>query len=130
MSGAGRAPATPDRASRLSWAEVPAEVVGPGITRQVVHGTRQTMIRYVYAPGALFPVHAHPQEQVTLVMSGRIAFEVDGERIELGAGDLIVLPGGVPHGARVIGEEPVETFNALSPRREANPAIGEAVANR
>ena len=129
MSGADPAPVTLDRASRLSWAEIPAKVVGPGITRQVVHGTRQTMIRYVYAPGAVFPVHAHPQEQVTLVMSGRIAFEVDGQRIELGAGDLAILPGGIPHGARVIGEEPVETFNALSPRREANPAIGEAGTN-
>ena len=103
------------------WSDVPAEEVLPGITRQVIHGERQTLIRYVYAPGSVFPEHAHPQEQVTAVLSGRIAFTVDGARQVLGAGDVAVLSGGVPHGAEVVGDETVETLNALSPRRDADP---------
>lgn len=111
---------------RTAWSELPAEEVAPGITRQIVHGERQTMVRYVYAPGAVFPTHAHPEEQVTVVVSGRIAFEIAGTHHELGPGDVAVIPSNVPHGARVVGEQMVETFNALSPRRDTSPVIAAA----
>jgi quercetin dioxygenase-like cupin family protein len=105
----------------FNWTELPTEEVLPGVTRQVVHGERQTMVHYVYAPGSVFPVHAHPHEQCTIVISGRIQFDIDGVQTELGPGGIIVIPGNVPHGARVMGDETVESFNALSPRRAANP---------
>jgi quercetin dioxygenase-like cupin family protein len=79
------------------------------------------MVRYLYAPGAVFPIHAHPQEQITLVIRGRIRFDLGGESVELGPGEVAILPGGMPHGAEVVGDEEVETYNALSPRREADP---------
>jgi quercetin dioxygenase-like cupin family protein len=112
--------------TRATWSEIPAEEVLPGIARQIVHGERQTMVRYVYAPGSVFPTHAHPEEQVTVVVSGRIAFEIAGERHELGPGDVAVIPPNVPHGARVVGDQTVETFNALSPRRDTSPVIAAA----
>lgn len=105
----------------VTWNELDAEPVLPGITRQVVHGERQTVGRYVYAPGSVFPIHAHPEEQVTVVISGAIRFEIDGVSVDLVAGQVAVIPPNVPHGARVIGDETVETFNALSPRRSAQP---------
>lgn len=79
------------------------------------------MVRYVYQARAVFPIHAHPEEQVTVVVSGRIHFTVDGESVELGPGEAAVIPSGLSHGAEVIGDEAVETFNALSPRRAAHP---------
>ena len=116
-------PAPTDRPSlpAPAWRGVPVEEVLPGILRQTVHGAGQTLVRYRYAPGAVFPVHAHPQEQITLVLAGRIAFRVGEERVELGPGDHAVIPPGVPHGASVLGDDPVETVNALSPRRPAGP---------
>ena len=106
---------------KVSWEELPAETVYPGITRQVVQGERQTLVRYVYQPGSVFPEHAHPQEQVTAVLSGEIEFEVGGQRRRLGTGEVAVILGGTPHGARVIGEQVVETLNSLSPRRDEAP---------
>jgi quercetin dioxygenase-like cupin family protein len=108
-------------ATAVSWANVTAETVLPGITRQVVHGDRQTMVRYVYAPGSVFPIHAHPEEQVTVVVAGRIRFDVDGNEVELGPGEVAIIPPNIPHGATVLGTEIVETFNALSPRRAVSP---------
>jgi quercetin dioxygenase-like cupin family protein len=105
----------------VGWADVPEEVVYPGVSRAVVHGERQTLVRYRYAPGSRFPEHSHPEEQITAVLSGRIAFVVAGERLELGSGDVAVIPADVPHGAAVVGDEPVETLNALSPRRSRHP---------
>ena len=109
---------------RVNWADVPAETVYPGITRQVVQGARQTLVRYVYQPGAVFPRHQHPQEQITAVLSGAIEFEVAGERHRLGAGEVAVIPGDTPHGARVLGDDVVETLNTLSPRRDQAPEPG------
>jgi quercetin dioxygenase-like cupin family protein len=106
-----------------AWASLPAEEVLPGILRQTVHGERQTLVRYWYAPGSVFPVHAHPEEQITAVLSGRIRFEVGGGTLDLGPGEVAVIPGGTPHGAVVVGEEPVETLNALSPRRAVGPVV-------
>jgi len=95
--------------------------VHPGVERQVVDGERQTLVRYVYQPGAVFPVHSHAEEQITSVLSGRIRFEVAGESLTLSAGEAAVIPPNVPHGATVLGDEPVETLNSLSPRRARHP---------
>jgi quercetin dioxygenase-like cupin family protein len=117
---------SPREPFRAAWADLKTDEVLPGITRQTVHGAQQTVVRYVYAPGSVFPVHAHPQEQVTVVVSGRIAFEIGGRTLTLAAGDVAIIPGNTPHGARVIGGEAVETFNALSPRRKGDPLAGSA----
>jgi quercetin dioxygenase-like cupin family protein len=107
-----------------AWSDLQVEDVYPGITRQVVNGQRQTMVRYGYEPGSVFPVHSHAQEQITVVISGTIAFTIAGQEQILEAGQVAVIPGGVEHGARVMGNEPVETFNALSPRRDESPGPG------
>jgi quercetin dioxygenase-like cupin family protein len=104
-----------------NWNQLPLEEVYPGITRQVIHGERQTMVRYIYAPGSVFPEHHHPQEQITTVLTGQIEFEIAGERQLFGPGDVGVIPGNVPHGARVVGDVTVETINTLSPRRDDAP---------
>ena len=121
--GTPTSPSTND-VRHVAWAELPTEAILPGVTRQVIHGTRESVVRYVYAPGAVFPRHSHSEEQVTLVVRGRIAFDVGDGRHELRPGEVLVIPGGVPHGAAVIGDAEVETFNALSPRRTINPEIG------
>jgi len=104
-----------------AWKDLFTKEVYPGITRQAINGANQTMVRYPYAPGSVFPVHSHPQEQVTVVISGAIAFTVAGQETVLTGGHVAVVPAGVEHGARVVGAEPVETFNSLSPRRERSP---------
>lgn len=105
-----------------TWAVLPQTEVYPGITRQSIDGDLQTLVRYVYQPGSVFPVHHHPQEQITTVLTGCIEFSVDGVLAVLNAGDVAVIPADMPHGARVIGDAVVETFNSLSPRRETHPA--------
>src|SRR5262245_60795946 len=106
---------------RHRWQSIPAEQVFPGITRQVIDSDRQTIVRYVYAPGSLFPVHSHPEEQMTAILSGRITFQVGDEAIKLGPGEVAIIPPDVPHGASVTGDETVETLNTMTPRRLTNP---------
>jgi len=112
-----------DTVAVVSWNDVMTELAGEGIERQTIHGHRQTLIRYWYAPGAVFPSHSHPEEQMTVVLSGRITFTVGDQTVTLGPGEIATIPGGVPHGAAVAGNEPVETLNALSPRRMRAPGV-------
>ncbi len=105
----------------IAWDDIVPEQVHPGVERQVIDGRSQTLIRYVYRRGAVFPVHAHPQEQITTVLSGRIQFTIDGVTVLLGPGETAVIPAGVLHGAAVVGDEAVETLNSLSPRRTSHP---------
>lgn len=109
-------------AQAVAWDAVAPEQVAAGVTRQVVNGDRQTLVRYVYRPGAVFARHHHPQEQITVVLSGQIEFTIGDQVVTLGPGELVVIPGDVPHGARVLGGEVVESINALSPRRSEHPA--------
>lgn len=106
----------------FEWGSLPAIEVYSGISRQCVDGVKQTLVRYIYQPGSVFPVHNHPQEQITTVISGVIEFTVDGVTLQLSAGGVAVIPADVPHGARVVGDVAVETFNALSPKRDTHPA--------
>ena len=106
----------------INWSDAPHEDVLPGIVRQILDGDRQTLVRYVYQPGAVFPEHQHPQEQITVVLSGEIEFTVDGKVLVLRAGEAAVIPANVAHGARVTGTEVVATLNTLSPRRDDHPA--------
>ena len=108
-------------ARRVRWDEIVADEPYPGITRQILDAERQTLVRYVYQPGSIFPVHAHPEEQITSVLSGRIRFEVAGATLLLCPGEAAIIPADVPHGAAVVGDETVVTLNSLSPRRETHP---------
>ncbi len=103
----------------VSWDAIPVNEPLPGVQSQTVHGEHQTVVRYRYAAGSIFPVHAHPQEQITIVLTGNIAFLLDGQRVELGPGQVIMIPGDTPHGAEVVGAASVETINTLTPRRVA-----------
>lgn len=105
----------------LHWGSIESESPYPGIHRQTVHGENQTMVRYLYYEGAVFPTHHHPQEQITIVMTGTIEFTIGDRIVELQAGGIAVIPPNIPHSARVIGDETVESFNTLSPARVEQP---------
>jgi integrase len=109
------------KARRLRWEDVPVEGVTPAVSRQVLRGSRLEAVRYVYRPGAEFRLHAHPEEQMTFVLSGRIAFRSGRQVLEAGPGDVVHLPSGVPHGAYVSGDRTVVTLNVFSPVRKALP---------
>ena len=62
--------------------------------------------RVDFAPGAFFPRHKHPGEEIIYVISGTIEYEVDGKPVVVKAGDVLFVGDGVIHAARNIGSEP------------------------
>lgn len=72
-----------------------------------------TVAKHVYAPGTEFPDHTHEADKIDAVVSGRLRLVVGGHLALLGPGDWIEIPRGVRHTARVIGDEPVMSLDAI-----------------
>jgi quercetin dioxygenase-like cupin family protein len=110
----------------VDWDVVERAYPYAGVTRQTIISSDATLTRYTYAPGCVFPVHQHPDAQITVVHSGVIEFDVAGESVVLRAGQVALIPGGVPHGARVTGDETVVTDNYFASARRAPLAVVRA----
>jgi unsaturated pyranuronate lyase len=81
-----------------SFEELAAETPYAGIDRRVLTTSKATVQEYRFDAGATFPLHQHPQEQITLVIEGSISFNADGKSHDLEAGAWSVVAGDVAHG--------------------------------
>lgn len=105
------------RAQHLNWAQIPIEHPAAGIERQMVIGERLMICRFRFAPLLVTSEHTHPHEQVSIVVSGRVRFFVEGmERIAL-PGDVLHFPPNCLHGATMMDEE-VVLLDIFTPPRE------------
>jgi quercetin dioxygenase-like cupin family protein len=99
-----------------NWAAIPEEKMNDLLTRQVIHAPHMTIARLWLGKGAIVPLHSHVNEQISMVRSGSMVFEIDGERIVLRAGDVLVIPPHVPH--RVEALEDSTGTDLFTPPRE------------
>jgi quercetin dioxygenase-like cupin family protein len=89
-----------DRSSAAtgSFRSLPSDEPFPGVGRRSLTTRRATVSHYTFGAGATFPLHSHPQEQVTLVQSGSVEMTIGDERLQLGAGGWAVVEPEVAHG--------------------------------
>jgi quercetin dioxygenase-like cupin family protein len=71
-----------------------------------IPGREVLQARVDFAPGATFPRHTHPGEEIIYVLSGTLEYEVAGKAVTLKAGDVLFVPTGVVHAARNVGDVP------------------------
>jgi quercetin dioxygenase-like cupin family protein len=107
-----------------TFAAVDADEPYPGVVRRSVDAQGATATRYEFRPGAAFPLHRHPQEQITFVEHGGIRMRLGAEEQELGPGSYSVIPGGVEHGITAGADGAVVTAIVV-PRRAAADAYEE-----
>ncbi len=62
----------------IDWDEQEFAEIRPGIFGATVHTPNLTATLYRYGAGSSWETHAHPQDQMTFVVSGAIDFVVDG----------------------------------------------------
>jgi quercetin dioxygenase-like cupin family protein len=99
------------------WDAHPFERVADGIERQMIWGDRLMICRLSIAAHVVTPVHSHPHEQITIVERGRVRFTVAGVERIASAGDVLVFPSSIEHGATML-DEPVVLVDIFSPPRE------------
>ncbi len=101
------------------WSDVPADSPIAMLTRQRIGGRNMMVQRVVLQKGCIVPSHSHDNEQFTCVISGRLRLDLYAgtarpvESVEVGPGDVLVLPAGVPHGAEAL--EDTVVLDSFSP---------------
>lgn len=100
-----------------SWNTIDAQKLSDTVSRQMFWGENVMVTRWELAPDTIFPTHDHVSEQVTIVQRGSVTLLFpEGEDVALAAGDMLVIPGSVPHGVKV-GPEGCTVLDIFSPIR-------------
>jgi quercetin dioxygenase-like cupin family protein len=69
-------------------------------------GREVIQVLVAFAPGASFPRHHHPGEEVAYVTEGRLEYRLDGQpAVVLEAGDALFIPAGTVHGVTNLGSQ-------------------------
>jgi quercetin dioxygenase-like cupin family protein len=72
------------------------------------HGDADASLILVDAPpGHRVSLHRHPYAELFVVQEGQATFTAGDEEIVVGAGQIVVVPAGVPHGFVNSGEGPL-----------------------
>jgi quercetin dioxygenase-like cupin family protein len=101
---------------RIRWDELSAPGPVEGVTAATVHGAQLTAARYVLAPGAVVPEHAHENEELGQVLAGSFELTCAGLTERYGPGEAFLVPGDVPHAAKA-GPEGCELLECYAPPR-------------
>jgi quercetin dioxygenase-like cupin family protein len=104
------------KAKYYKWADLAQTPMTPQIKRRLVSGEKLMVVKLTLDKGAVVSSHHHPHEQMTIVLSGSLEFDVDGEKQVVNSDEVICLPSNVPH--EVIALEDTVTLDLFSPPRE------------
>jgi quercetin dioxygenase-like cupin family protein/pimeloyl-ACP methyl ester carboxylesterase len=67
-------------------------------------GREIIQVRVDFDPGAAFPKHNHPGEEIVYVIEGLLEYQVEGKPpVTLKAGDVLFIPAGAIHSAKNVG---------------------------
>jgi unsaturated pyranuronate lyase len=98
------------------WSDIAPEQINPSIERQFITADRVTIARFELKRGGVVPRHAHENEQVSMVLSGALLFKIDGREVTIRGGDVMQIPGNVPHEVEVLEDSIV--IDVFSPIRQ------------
>jgi len=103
-----------------SWESVPEEQLNDLLTRRFVTGEQAMLARLELKKGCLVPRHSHPNEQISYIVTGALRFLLGDEAAPVEkivhAGEVLVIPGGLPHSAEAL-EDTVD-FDVFAPPRQ------------
>jgi quercetin dioxygenase-like cupin family protein len=75
------------------------------------HGAQMSFILALNPPGSGPALHRHPYEETFSVEEGTVRLTVGEHQLEASAGDVVVVPAGVPHGFVNVGPAPMRSIN-------------------
>ena len=118
----------------LSWSNIQEHTVIPGFRARFLHSERMTLVRWHLDAGAELPEHKHEHEQVVQVDDGELELIVDGSRVLLKAGDVLVIPSNAIHSGTALTD--LRLTDAFCPVREdyrgtfGRTILNDALTNR
>lgn len=100
----------------LKWKDMPWEEVTPEISRKIITGTNEMVAQVFLRKDVIVPEHAHASEQITYILEGALKFWIEGAELEVRAGEILVIPPGLPH--KAIALEDTLDLDLFSPIRQ------------
>ncbi len=95
----------------------PRGALFPGVAIEATAGDGVMLSLVTFEAGSEVPEHAHPHEQMGMMISGRLEFTIAGITRTLGPGDIWRIPGHVPHRARAV-DGPAVALDVFHPVRD------------
>ena len=89
----------------------------PGVDIATAAGDQMMLSLVTFEPGARVEPHAHPHEQMGLLLEGQLLFTIDGEEHLVEPGQMWRIPGGVEHSC-VAGDDAVRALDVFTPIRD------------
>ena len=97
--------------------DMPTEHLNPLLDRQFVTGEKSMLARLILRVGCVVPLHSHENEQITYILEGALKFSLPGGDVVVRAGEILVIPGNVPHSAEAL-EDTVDLDVFCPPRAD------------
>jgi mannose-6-phosphate isomerase-like protein (cupin superfamily) len=92
----------------------PADPTTGATVTEVLRGTQASV--NVWQISGQMPPHLHRgHEEVIVVRSGRARARIGDRTVELGPGDVLLVPKDTVHAARTVGEEPLVGVSVFAP---------------
>lgn len=98
-----------------TWDQMEKEVLSPAIARKIISGEKAMVSQVFIAKGGVVPEHHHESEQITYILEGALKFEIEGQEIVVGKGQVLLIPSNVPH--RAVALEDTVDLDIFSPIR-------------
>jgi quercetin dioxygenase-like cupin family protein len=107
----------PEKQIVTSIKALPGKEIAKGVTIKPLAGDH-AMLNYVeFAPHGEVPLHAHPHEQLGVILEGDFEMQIGDEHRALKPGDTYVIPGGIRHSGRA-GKAGALVLDVFYPLRE------------
>ena len=101
------------------WDDMEREALNPRLSRKFVTGKDVMLAQIFYEKDSVVPQHSHHNEQFTWVLEGALRFRIGEDRsevVDVRAGEVIHIPGGVLHEAEAL--EVTYEVDIFSPPRQ------------
>jgi hypothetical protein len=80
-------------------------------------------VRVDFAPGAAFPRHSHPGEEIVYAIGGAMEYQLDGKpSVTLRTGEVLFIPAGAIHAATNVGGGPAAGSSPPKSSKKASPS--------
>lgn len=88
----------------ISLNSIPDNEIFPGFSAKIIHSETEnlTLVYVTVKAGTELPAHAHPQEQITNVLTGQLEITVGGNTEVLQPGIIGTIPPNVVHSGRAL----------------------------
>ena len=111
-----------DQVELFDFEERQPDTNRPGGKTWVFNGADRMSIQYSEMWDPALVMHEHENEQVNIVLGGRVLFRVGDSVYELTKGSIIRIPPHQPHGLeKKLSEEDFQVIQLMVPKKEGTP---------